>query len=350
MTILTIGMPLKNSSKYLREAIDSVIQQSFKDWVLLAVDDNSTDSTPEIIEEYAKIDSRIHLVRFDGPGVSQMENWNRIINLAESKYISIFHDDDIMAPHLLEQELKMIESHSDMVMVFAQGPFINAEGEFIKTEVGTIRRKPSWMDSRVFSQGELGPLLLLRGFIHASSVMLKVETAKSIPLFSEEFSFFFDIDYWIRIGDCGKVGYVPGDLIYYRIRAGSAMHKCWIRGTNFHDAKNIFEKMMQKWEWDSIKRKSFAQLFYRAHAGMALNAARNARSEGDFETMRLQVAICLTQAHMGNQSIARWIAKWWSRKLGQGRKIELIFSIFTSLPLIKMKLYIHYTKNLENLA
>ena len=61
MAVISIAMPAYNAEKYISYAIESVIKQTFEDWELIIVDDASTDSTPNIIEEYAKRDSRIRV-------------------------------------------------------------------------------------------------------------------------------------------------------------------------------------------------------------------------------------------------------------------------------------------------
>lgn len=62
MAVVSIVMPVYNGEKYLRQSIASVVNQTFKDWNLIIVDDCSTDSSPEIMNEYAKADDRIQVI------------------------------------------------------------------------------------------------------------------------------------------------------------------------------------------------------------------------------------------------------------------------------------------------
>ena len=62
MAVVSIVMPVYNGEKYLRQSIASVVNQTFKDWDLIIVDDCSTDSSPEIMNEYAKADDRIQVI------------------------------------------------------------------------------------------------------------------------------------------------------------------------------------------------------------------------------------------------------------------------------------------------
>lgn len=93
MPRLSIIMPVYNSEKYLREAIESVLNQSFKDFELILVNDASTDSSREICEEYSRKESRVKTIELEknqGPGLAR----NKAIEIAQGEYFTFVDSDD----------------------------------------------------------------------------------------------------------------------------------------------------------------------------------------------------------------------------------------------------------------
>lgn len=108
---LTVLMPVYNVEKYLREAIDSILNQTFADFELLIMDDCSTDSSADIIASYN--DSRIRYVRNER-NLGLAENLNRGIELAQTEYVSRMDGDDISINTTLEKQLKFLDSHPEI--------------------------------------------------------------------------------------------------------------------------------------------------------------------------------------------------------------------------------------------
>lgn len=97
-------MPVKNTSAFLRECIDSIVKQSYVDWELIAVDDHSTDSSFQILSTYATQDSRIRAITNEGQGI--IEALKTGYALSTGTYITRMDSDDIMPSHKLEALLR----------------------------------------------------------------------------------------------------------------------------------------------------------------------------------------------------------------------------------------------------
>jgi glycosyltransferase involved in cell wall biosynthesis len=350
MPRLTVGLPLRNSSLYLREAIESVQRQSFRDWSLLAIDDCSTDSTRHIVRDLAAHDGRIILVECeDGPS-SQARNWNRAIQLATTELVSMFGHDDIMMPTLFERQIRMFDQHPTMTMCFAQGPFIDSSSNLVPYKRRMPIMWPAWPTDRVWEQHTFGPELVLEGFVHPSSVMMRTAAAQSIGLFPEDMPLYLDIDYWSRLGDCGTVGYVAGDLLRYRLNPQGAFARCIRMGINLSDADKLFRRMMAHWKWSEAERKAFARSFYHAHALRAFRAAETAWKEGDMRTARLQFAICLVHGRSASDDVQDWIARWWNtrflgKRFDSPRRRKLL-SYLAAAPIVRSYLAKVYLSDL----
>ena len=106
-------MPVYNAEKFLAEAIESILAQTFSDFELIIVDDGSTDGSAGIIRAYAEHDSRIRVVKLDmNEGVASARN--RGIALSSGKYIAAMDSDDISLPERLQRQVEFLESHPDI--------------------------------------------------------------------------------------------------------------------------------------------------------------------------------------------------------------------------------------------
>jgi len=103
-------MPSYNSEQFLAISIDSVINQIFKEWELIIVDDMSSDNSNKIIEEYIKTDSRIKLIKLEknsGPAIAR----NRAIKEAKGRYLAFLDSDDLWHPEKLSKQIAFMEEN-----------------------------------------------------------------------------------------------------------------------------------------------------------------------------------------------------------------------------------------------
>ena len=102
--IVSICIPTYNGAKYLRECLDTVLSQTFTDFEVLLVDDQSSDETLSIAQEYAAKDTRIY-VKQNEQNLGLVGNWNCCIELAQGEWIKFVFQDDLIAPECLEKML-----------------------------------------------------------------------------------------------------------------------------------------------------------------------------------------------------------------------------------------------------
>ncbi len=112
--ILSIIVPVYNVASYLEECLNSIINQSIPDWELIVVNDGSTDSSLEILEQLASRDNRIHVISQTNAGYGRAINTG--LQAARGTYIGIVESDDYIAPHMYERLLALAQQHNaDMV-------------------------------------------------------------------------------------------------------------------------------------------------------------------------------------------------------------------------------------------
>lgn len=126
MPAITVLMPVYNAEKYLREAIDSILKQSFTDFEFLIIDDGSSDSSIEIINSYD--DNRIRLVRNEqNLGIGR--TLNRGIEMASSDIIARMDADDISLPERLKKQHSYLRDHPECSLVSTNVEVISEKGE-----------------------------------------------------------------------------------------------------------------------------------------------------------------------------------------------------------------------------
>lgn len=103
-----------NRSKYLKEAIDSVLNQTYTDFDLYVIDNCSTDNTQEMVAEYT--DSRVHYYR-QPTNVGSFKNFTFAITHCKADFFVLFHDDDIMLPNMLEKEIEILSGNEELAAV-----------------------------------------------------------------------------------------------------------------------------------------------------------------------------------------------------------------------------------------
>ncbi len=110
MTEISIIMPVYNVGKYLRECLDSIVNQSFKDFEIICINDGSTDNSLKILEEYRDKDSRFTIISQDNTGAGEARNTG--LKYASGKYVQFLDSDDYFEPNMLENLYKTAKKYN----------------------------------------------------------------------------------------------------------------------------------------------------------------------------------------------------------------------------------------------
>ncbi len=129
---VTIAMPVYNGEEYMREALDSVLSQTFDDLEIIISDNASTDKTEDICREYAENNSHIRYYRND-KNVGAIENFNRLFALSNGKYFQWVSYDDKWSPNFLEDCVAALEKDNSIVLCYGKTEFINSDGDYTRT-------------------------------------------------------------------------------------------------------------------------------------------------------------------------------------------------------------------------
>jgi glycosyltransferase involved in cell wall biosynthesis len=125
--LVSIGLPVYNGQKYIEQAIDSILTQTYHNFELIICDNGSTDRTQEIYEAFIKKDKRINYFRNE-KNLGAAPNFNKVFNLSSGKYFKWAAYDDLLAPEFLSRCVDVLESMPDVVLCFPKSMIIDEKG------------------------------------------------------------------------------------------------------------------------------------------------------------------------------------------------------------------------------
>lgn len=191
-TLVTIAIPIHNAMPYLKDAIQSVINQTYEDWTLYLINDGSTDDSLSIMQEFAEKDARIIIVD-DGSNRGLIDRLNQSIEMCTSKYYARMDADDIMCITRIEEQVKFLEEHPDV--------------DVCGTSIMTIDGDNNIIGSGL-SEGKVC------GFVHPT-VMGKTSWFKANP-YADWALRAEDFELWLRTAKCSNFYAIGKPLLFYR--------------------------------------------------------------------------------------------------------------------------------------
>lgn len=168
MPSVSIGLPVYNGEKFLPQALDSLLVQTFKDFELIISDNASTDGTEEICLSYTARDRRIRYFRNE-KNLGIVKNFNRVFELSSGAYFKWHSADDLCAPDLLEKCKAILDRHPEVVLCYPKTQIIDERGAVIRQyDDGLDLRFPSVSDRFHQLISKLGLCNVQYGLIRSS--------------------------------------------------------------------------------------------------------------------------------------------------------------------------------------
>lgn len=194
-------MPVYNGEKYLSNAIDSVLNQTYTTFEFIIIDDGSVDNSKRIIESYS--DQRIRFVENE-KNIGLIETLNKGLKLSNGEYICRFDCDDICMPTRLLEQLDFLESNPDYVLVGANTIVIDGAGK-----KRALNIYPEDHDEI------LKGMMFSNQICHPAAMFRNVSKSKSI-FYSKKATHFEDYDFWAKLSGLGKFHNLQKSLLKYR--------------------------------------------------------------------------------------------------------------------------------------
>jgi glycosyltransferase involved in cell wall biosynthesis len=125
--LVTIGLPVYNSERYVRQSLDSLLAQTYSNFTLIINDNASTDGTAQICQEYVAADPRVKYFR-NPVNIGNPRNFNRVFELTTTPYLKWSTSDDLWAPTFLERAMEVMEHDSSIALCYPKTYLMDAEG------------------------------------------------------------------------------------------------------------------------------------------------------------------------------------------------------------------------------
>jgi len=244
--LVSVIIPTYNRAYILFKAIESVLNQSFKDLELIVVDDGSTDETPYLVSKYPLI-----YVRKPRRGVAHARNVG--ISKARGEFIAFLDSDDIFVPDKIEKQLKFFEKNPSYKIVQTDEIWYK----------GSRRINPKKIHQK--AEGWFFDRAIKLCVVSMSTVLIKKELFKEVGLFDEEFWVCEDYEFWLRVALKTPMGLIKEPLViksggrpdqlsaikgldYYRTLALIKLFKNYQKELNLEQKLMLFAEAKKKFK------------------------------------------------------------------------------------------------------
>lgn len=310
--LISVVLPVYNGEKYLVEAMDSILEQSFKDFELIVIDDGSTDSSIQILRKYEQTDNRVKLVSRANKGLPA--TLNEAVDEAGGQLIARMDQDDISLPDRLALQYQFMCDHPEVVALGCSAGFIDEEGKYVCTYIPPL-------DNATLIQ-----IFPDSPFIHPSVMFRKNEFYKA-GKYPEKMKWGGeDVILFGRFTKLGELRNLSEPLIRYRLVPGSMSRKppkfrgiltSIVHGEiDGHSATNEQLRLLQQEEKKVDKAKALFDYYFEV-AKLYIWSGGNRQSSQEY----------LTKCLMLRQSYAKVIIMYFIAYLPASWVSELYFLI-----------------------
>ena len=239
--LVSVAMPVYNGEKWLKYAIDSILDQTFTDFELVISDNASTDDSERICREYEAKDARVkYFCNTSNIGVS--ENYNRVFKLSSGKYIKWATSNDYIKPTMLERCIEILEAKDDVVLCYCKTKLFNPDKNYeeeYSDNLELMQDRPSTRFSQFLSNVRLNNIM---------NGVIRTDALKKTGLFRRYIS--SDVNLMAQLTCFGKFYEVPESLFYRRMDPDSAtklktIEEVW----RYYDPDEKHRMVLQKWKY-----------------------------------------------------------------------------------------------------
>ena len=228
MPEVSVIIPNYNHAPFLKERIDSVLQQTYQDFEVIILDDCSQDSSRQIIESY-RADSRVsHIIYNESNSGNTFKQWEKGIELAKGKYIWIAESDDWCEPSLLSILVQAFQKEPALVLSYVQSYSIagNNKIQWVskQDQLETIMEGSDFVNKK---------LLHGNAIFNASMALFKKSVYNDIPVTYTGYKFCGDWLFWSEIARRGKIFISGKALNYFRNHDADVSGKAYSDGSNY---------------------------------------------------------------------------------------------------------------------
>ena len=244
--MISVCVPTYKGTQYLKDCLNSILEQSFTNFELLIIDDCSGDNTVDIAQEYAAEDQRIRII-VNESNLGLVGNWNRCVELAQGKWIKFVFQDDLIAPNCLEKMLTAAGTETNIIackrdFIFEAGIPQNERNYYLNLP----SLDESFANVREISAQDYCQTILnyisriyLNFVGEPTTVMLRRSIFYRLGFFNPYLIQACDIEFWHRVCIHTGITFVPETLATFRIHENST--------TNINQESRNYRKNTLEW-------------------------------------------------------------------------------------------------------
>ena len=249
--LVSVILPNYNHACFLEERIQSVLNQTYQNFELIILDDNSTDKSLDIINKYKDNAHISHIVVNEENCGSPFKQWNKGFQLAKGDLVWIAESDDSCSPYFLEK-LVPLHVNNHAVITFCRSQRMDEKGRLLTTWHNEIQSDCIW-EGKVFIGNFLGRVNTIT---NASSAIFRRDLLSIIPDEYQSFKGAGDWLFWLELSRHGKVVFCSEAMNYFRSHGNNTTTICYKEGTNYYEGKIINDYLFKE---GLISKKVFKQ-------------------------------------------------------------------------------------------
>jgi glycosyltransferase involved in cell wall biosynthesis len=204
MPCISVLMPVYNAERYIAEAVESILAQTYRDFEFLIIDDGSTDQSLAILERFAAQDTRIRLS--SRPNAGYLVRLNEMVSEARGDFFARMDADDIAMPERFARQIAFLEVHPEVVAVGSRTLAIDSDGDPL-TEFCKVQEHEEIDRAHLEARG---------GFICHPAAMIRAGAIRTVGGYRPETWPGEDVDLWLRLAEIGRLANLPETLLKYR--------------------------------------------------------------------------------------------------------------------------------------
>lgn len=202
--VVSVHMPVYNAERYVGEAVESILAQTFETFEFIIIDDGSTDGSLEILRRHEEQDKRIRLVSRPNAGVGRTRN--EALAMAVGKYFAAMDADDVSSPRRFARQVEYLERTPECVAVGSRVLLIDSDGAPIR----------EWSPFLTHEEIDREHLQGRGGAITHPAAMMRREAVCELGGYRESLQPAEDYDLFLRLGEVGRLANLEDTLLHYR--------------------------------------------------------------------------------------------------------------------------------------
>lgn len=255
MTAPTVSVivPNYNHAPYLRERIESILNQTYRDFELILLDDCSSDNSRDILNAYAGNEHVSHIVFNERNSGSTFRQWEKGLELAGGRYVWIAESDDYASPEFLETVIPALEQADTVVMAFTGSFMVGPDGGMLDDDWDRFR--PSMPASSGYrSDVFLERMLWDNPVYNASMVVFRKDCFQKVGTAYQSFRYCGDWYFWSEIARQGDVVSINRKLNYFRQHDSKVSPGALKEGLYFFEGEKVILHLMEVLHLSALQR------------------------------------------------------------------------------------------------